>query len=212
MNPEAAITAFATLFVAIGPIDTAIVFGGLTAGVHRPERLRLAWQAVVVAGAVLLGFALFGNRVLAALHVSLDAFRVAGGVLLLLQAVQMIFAHPGGLSSLTALERREAMQPGDIAIFPLAFPVIAGPAGLTAVVLLMGQGNGDPLQVVIVLGALFLCLVLTYLGMIFTDLMHRMLKETGSNVVARLAGVVLAALAVQFIFDGIRGARLFAIG
>ncbi len=164
--------------MAIGPIDTAIVFGGLTAGVHRPERFRLAWQAIMVAGFVLLGFALFGNQVLAALRVSLDAFRVAGGILLLLQAIQMIFAHPAGLSSLTDLERREAMGPGDIAIFPLAFPVIAGPAGLT------------------------------YLCMIFTDVLHRMLKATGSNVVARLAGVVLAALAVQFIFDGIRGARL----
>ena len=106
---ELVITAFATLFVAIGPIDTAIVFGGLTAGVHRPERFRLAWQAVMVAGVVLLGFALFGNQVLAALRVSLDAFRVAGGILLLLQAIQMIFAHLTGLSSLTDLERRDAI-------------------------------------------------------------------------------------------------------
>jgi multiple antibiotic resistance protein len=78
MLSDFTITAFATLFVAIGPIDTAIVFGGLTAGVHRPERFRLAWQAVLIAGIVLLGFALFGNRLLGALHVSLDAFRVAG--------------------------------------------------------------------------------------------------------------------------------------
>lgn len=106
---------------------SAIVFGGLTAGVHRPERFRLAWQAVMVAGIVLLGFALFGNQTLAALRVSLDALRVAGGILLLLQAIQMISAHPASLSSLTDLERREAMGPGDIAIFPLAFPVIAGP-------------------------------------------------------------------------------------
>jgi multiple antibiotic resistance protein len=163
MSSELAITAFATLFVAIGPIDTAIVFGGLTAGVHRPERFRLAWQAVTVAGVVLLGFALFGNQVLVALRVSLDAFRVAGGILLLLQAIQMIFAHPAGFSSLTASERREAMGPGDIAIFPLAFPVIAGPAGLTAVVLLMGQANGDPLGSMIVLGSMLLCLLLTYI-------------------------------------------------
>jgi multiple antibiotic resistance protein len=212
MSSELAITAFATLFVAIGPIDTAIVFGGLTAGVHRPERFPLAWQAVMIAGVVLLGFALFGNQVLAALRVSLDAFRVAGGILLLLQAIQMIFAQPAGLSSLTASERREAMGPGDIAIFPLAFPVIAGPAGLTAVVLLMGQANGDPLSSMIVLGAMFLCLFLTYIGMIFTDVLHNLLKATGSNVLARLAGVILAALAVQFIFDGIRGARLVAVG
>jgi len=209
MLSDFTITAFATLFVAIGPIDTAIVFGGLTAGVHRPERFRLAWQAVLIAGIVLFGFALFGNRLLGALRVSLDAFRVAGGILLLLQAIQMIFAHPSGLSSLTALERREALEPGDIAIFPLAFPVIAGPAGLTAVVLLMGQA-GDPVGSMIVLAAMLLCLLLTYFGMIFTDVLHRVLKATGSNVLARLAGVILATLAVQFIFDGIRGARLVA--
>jgi multiple antibiotic resistance protein len=91
---EFAITAFITMFVAIGPIGTAIV-GGLTAGVHWPDRFRLAWQAIAIAGAVLLAFALLGNRVLSALHVSLDVFRVAGGILLLLQAIQMINAHPG---------------------------------------------------------------------------------------------------------------------
>src|SRR3954452_16999824 len=205
MLSDFTITAFATLFVAIGPIDTAIVFGGLTAGVHRPERYRLAWQAVLIAGIVLLGFALFGNRLLGALRVSLDAFRVAGGILLLLQAIQMIFAHPSGLSSLTALERREALEPGDIAIFPLAFPLIAGPAGLTAVVLLMGQAQGDLVKSIVVLTSAVICLALTYAGMIFTDLLNRILKTTGTNVIARLAGVIVVGLACQFIFDGVRG-------
>jgi multiple antibiotic resistance protein len=205
---EFAITTFATLFVAIGPIDTALVFGGLTGGVHRPERFRLAWRAVLIAGGVLLGFALFGVELLNALHVSLDAFRFAGGVLLLLQAIQLIFGHSAGLSTLTAGERREAMEPGDIAIFPLAFPVIAGPAGLTAVVLLKSQATGDLLRSLVVLGSMFLCLALTYIGMIFTDLLQRILKTTGTNVIARLAGVILATLAAQFIFDGIKGARL----
>ena len=103
------------------------------------------------------------------------------------------------------------MAPGDIAIFPLAFPVIAGPPGLTAIVLLMGQANDYQFGALIVLGAMLLCLCLTYLGMIFTDVLHGLLKATGSNVVARLAGVILSALAVQFIFDGIRGARLMAL-
>jgi multiple antibiotic resistance protein len=203
-----AITTFATLFVAIGPVDTALVFGGLTGDVHRPERLQLALRAVLIAGGVLFGFALFGVQLLGALHVSLEAFRFAGGVLLLLQAIQLIFGHPAGLSTLTAGERREALEPGDIAIFPLAFPVIAGPAGLTAVVLLMGQARGDFAAAVVVLTSMLLCLVLTYAGMVFTDLLHQVLKTTGSNVIARLAGVVLAALASQFIFDGIRDAKI----
>lgn len=206
---EFVITTFATLFVAIGPIDTAIVFGGLTGGIHRPERFRLALRAVLIAGGVLVGFALFGLRLLSALNVSLEAFRFAGGVLLLLQAIQLIFGHPAGLSKLTAGERREALEPGDIAIFPLAFPVIAGPAGLTAVVLLMGQAVGDLVKSAVVLASMFFCLLLTYGGMIFTDVLHRILKTTGSNVIARLAGVILAALASQFVFDGIRDARLF---
>ena len=126
-----------------------------------------------------------------------------------LQAIQMIHAHTGA-SGLTAGERREALEPGDIAIFPLAFPVIAGPAGLTAVVLLMGQAAGDPLQSAVVLGATPICLMLTYFGMIATEILHRVLRTTGTNVIGRLSGVVLAALAVQFIFDGIRGARLLA--
>lgn len=206
---ELVATAFATLFVAFGPVETAAVFGALTAGVHRPERFRLAWRSTLISGAVLLVFAICGQALLAALHVSLDAFRVAGGILLLLQATDLIFAHPTGLSSLTPGEAREAEGPGDIAIFPLAFPLIAGPASLTAVVLLMGQARGDLAASAVVLAALAACLVLTFLGMVFTEVLQRLLRETGANVIARLAGVILAALAIQFIFDGVRGARLF---
>jgi multiple antibiotic resistance protein len=208
---DLAATAFATLFVAFGPVETAAVFGGLTAGVHRPDRFRLAWQAVLIAGVVLMAFALFGVELLRTLHITLDAFRIAGGILLLMQATQLIFAHPSGLSGLTPGEEREALQPGEIAVFPLAFPLIAGPASLTAVVLLMGQVNGSPIRGAIVIGSMLACLALTYLCMISTDALQRVLKTTGSNVVARLSGLILAALAVQFIIDGIKGARLLGV-
>jgi multiple antibiotic resistance protein len=207
---ELATTAFATLLVAFGPVETAAVFGGLTAGVHRPERLRLAWQAVLIAGVVLLGFALFGVTMLAALHITLDAFRVAGGILLFIQATQLIFAHGVGLSALTHTEECEALEPGDIAVFPLAFPLIAGPASLTAVVLLMGRTGGEPVQAAVVVGCLLACLALNFICLISTEILQRVLKATASNVVARLSGMILAALAVQFIFDGLRSARLFA--
>jgi multiple antibiotic resistance protein len=206
---ELATTAVATLLVAFGPVETAAVFGGLTAGVHRPERLRLAWQAVLIAGVVLMTFALFGVATLAALHISLDAFRVAGGILLLIQATELIFAHGVGLSALTNTEEREALEPGDIAVFPLAFPLIAGPASLTAVVLLMGRTEGDPLKTAVIVAAMLACLALTYVCLISTDVLQRVLRTTASNVVARLSGMILAALAVQFIFDGLRGAHLF---
>lgn len=207
---ELAATAFATLFVAFGPVETAAVFGGLTAEVHRPERFRLAWQAVLIASAMLLAFAFFGLTVLDALHVSLDAFRVAGGILLLLQATQLILVHPGGLATLTIGEQREALEPGEIAIFPLAFPLIAGPANLTAVVLLMGRTENDLTAAAVVIGCLLACLAITYIALLSTEILGRVLKTTGANVVARLSGLILAALAVQFIFDGLKGAQLFA--
>lgn len=203
-------TSFTTLFVAFGPVETALIFGALTRGVHRPERFRLASQATVIAGIVLTFFAVLGPSLFEALQVSLDAFRVAGGILLLLQAIDLIFAHPTGLSSLTPREQREAAEPGEIAVFPLAFPVIAGPASLTAVVLLMGRAQGDLVASAVVVTCMILCLVATYVCMLFTEVISRVLRTTGANVIARLSGVILAALAVQFIFDGIRGARLFS--
>ncbi len=206
---EFAITAFTTLFIAFGPLETAPIFGGLTPGLARRQRFAIAFKAVAVAGVVLLAFSLFGLALLDALHISLDAFRVAGGILLLLQSIDLIFAHPTGLSSITPTEESEAKTLPDIAVFPLAFPLIAGPASMTAVVLLMGQAQGDLLLRGAVLAALIACLLITYLALIFTDLLHKVLRTTGSNVVARLSGVILAALAVQFIFDGLKGSRLF---
>jgi multiple antibiotic resistance protein len=206
---ELAVTAFTTLLIAFGPLETAPVFGGLTPGLPRKARFRLAFRAALIAGIVLFGFSLFGLALLDALHISLDAFRVAGGVLLLLQSIDLIFAHPTGLSSITPVEESEAKGRPDIAVFPLAFPLIAGPATMTAVLLLMGQAGDSYLRKGVVLGAVLACLVITYLAMIFTEILHRILKTTGSNVVARLSGVILAALAVQFVFDGLKGVELF---
>ena len=206
---ELAVTAFTTLFIAFGPFETAPEFGGLTLGLKRAERFKLAFRAVLIAGIVLFGFSFFGLALLGALHISLDAFRVAGGILLLLQSIDLIFAHPTGLSSITPTEESEAKGRPDIAVFPLAFPLIAGPATMTAVLLLMGQAEGDLARKGVVLGAVLACLTITYLAMIFTDVLHKILRTTGSNVVARLSGVILAALAIQFIFDGLKGSRLF---
>lgn len=201
------LSAFVTLFVTIGPVETAVVFAGLTSGVHRPDRRALAMRAVLIAGAVLLLFALGGGAMLSLLHVSLPAFRVAGGVLLFLQALSLTFSNRG-LSSISEDERREARRPGDIAVFPLAFPLIAGPGSLSAVVLLMGRSERLVESAVILL-ILAACLAITYLAMRASDLLVRRLGETGTDVIGRISGVLLAALAVQFIFDGLRQARLF---
>lgn len=202
----AVLSAFVILFVTISPIETAAVFGALTAGIHRPQRLWLAWRAVCIAGVLLLIFALGGNLLLDLLHVSMPAFRVAGGLLLFLQALALTFGSPNGLSGISQKEQREAQQPGDIAVFPLAFPLIAGPGALTAVVLLMGQG-GIAHQA-IVLAMLAANLALTYGALRIVDHLGRWLGVTGADVVGRVCGVLLAALAVQFVFDGVRQAAL----
>ncbi|MEI9988621.1 MAG: MarC family protein [Rhizomicrobium sp.] len=199
-------SAFVTLFVTIGPIETAAVFASLTTGVHRSRRTSLAARSVSIAGVMLLLFALGGNLLLGLLHVTLPAFQIAGGILLFLQALTLTFASPG-LSSISEGEHREAERPGDIAVLPLAFPMIAGPGSLSAVVLLMSRLErwSDELAVLVILAV---CLALTFVAMLLADVLQRCLGQTGSDVVGRISGVLLAALAVQFVLDGLRQSGL----
>ncbi|MGZ3275589.1 MAG: MarC family protein [Caulobacteraceae bacterium] len=201
-------SALITLLVTIGPVETAVIFAGLTGAAHRPERSNLAARSITIAGAMLLVFALGGGVALELLHVSLGAFRVAGGILLFLQALTLTFSSPG-LSSISEGEQRDAERPGDIAVFPLAFPVIAGPGSLAAVVLVMGRSATlmDGLGVV---AMLIICLALTYAAMILAEGLVRRLGQTGADVIGRISGVLLAGLAVQFVFDGLKQAALLA--
>ena len=195
---------FVTLLATVGPVETAAVFAAITHGVHRLERGQLASRSVAIAGGVLLGFAVGGGAVLSYLHVSMAAFRVAGGALLFLQALTLTFSR-SGLSSISEGEVREAEQPGDVAVFPLAFPVIAGPGALVAVVLLMSRAE-SALERAAVVAMLLACLGLTYAAMRLGDLLARWLGRTGADVVGRVSGVLLAGVAVQFIFDGLKEA------
>lgn len=199
-------SAFVTLLVTIGPVDTAAVFTSLTKGVHHRHRKSLAARAVLAAGSVLLVFAVAGNLLLALLGVSLPAFQVAGGILLFLQALTLSFSK-SGLSSISEGEHREAEKPGDIAVFPLAFPLIAGPGSLSAVVLLMGRVEGVA-NAIAILVLLLVCLAITFMAMLASDGLERLLGETGTDVVGRISGVLLAALAVQFVFEGLCQAAL----
>jgi multiple antibiotic resistance protein len=200
------LSAFVTMFVTIGPIETAVIFAGLTAGVHRPERQSLARRSVFIAGVVMVLFALAGGAALSLLHISLPAFRVAGGILLFLQAMTLTFSSPG-LSSISPSESRAAQQPGDIAVFPLAFPLVAGPGALAAVVLVMGRAN-NWMEGAAILVMLLACLTLTYLAMLGSELLVQRLGRTGADVVGRISGILLAGLAVQFVFDGLRQGAL----
>jgi multiple antibiotic resistance protein len=200
--PSSTLSSLVTLFVTIGPIETAVIFAGLTSGIHHKERRELALRSVAIAGLMLLLFAVGGNFVLSLLHISLPAFRVAGGMLLFLQALTLTFSSPG-LSSINEGERRDAEKPGDIAVFPLAFPLIASPGALSAVVLLTGRAEGV-IEYASIIAMIGLCLIITYIAMRGADVLVRCLGQTGADVIGRISGVLLAGLAVQFIFDGLQ--------
>jgi len=195
------LSSFVTLFVTIGPVETAVVFASLTAGIHRSQRRSLALRSVTIAGLVLLLFAIGGALVLSLLHISLPAFRVAGGVLLFLQALTLTFSSPA-LSSINESEKRDAEQPGDIAVFPLAFPLIAGPGSLSAAVLVMGRTDGW-VEAAGVVAMLLMCVLLTLGAMRAAERLIAVLGRTGADVVSRVSGILLAGLAVQFVFDGL---------
>ncbi|WP_404710406.1 MarC family protein [Sphingomonas sp. MMS24-J13] len=205
MHPAPSIlSSFVTLLVTVGPVETAVVFASLTAGIHRGERTRLAIRSTAIAGLVLLLFAVGGNVALGLLHISLPAFRVAGGLLLFLQALSLTFSGPG-LSSISEGERHDAERPGDIAVFPLAFPLIAGPGSLSAAILLMGRTERW-IEGLGVIAMIAVCLGLTYGAMRAAERLVALLGATGADAVRRISGVLLAGLAIQFVFDGLERA------
>ena len=202
-------SALTTLFVAIGPVEVASMFLALTAGMTAPHRRKLAILSATTALTVLLLFALGGIQLLELIGVGLPAFRTAGGVLLLMVSADLLLAQHSAISSITSTEEHEAkLQKTDIAIFPLAIPLTAGPGSMTAMVLLMGKAQTLP-EDSIVVGALVLMIFITFLSMLLSDRLMRVLGVTGANVIARVSGIFLAALAMQFIFDGLSASHLF---
>ena len=196
------VSAFVTLFVVVDPVGVAVVAGGLTHGLSRDSRRSIAMRGTLIAGVLLILFAFGGEWLLRALGIGVPALRVAGGVLLFLLAIDMVFARPSGIRNPTAPEQEEASHRNDIAVFPLAFPLLAGPGALTSVVLLMARA-ATPADSALVIGALMAVLVLAFLALRFTDRVTRLLGVTGANVVGRISGVILAALAAQFVLDGL---------
>ncbi len=196
------ISAFVTLFVVVDPVGVAVVAGGLTHGMSADLRRSIVWRGVAIAGAILIVFAFGGEALLRALGITLPALRVAGGLLLFLLSIDMVFARPSGIRSPTEPEQAEAHQRNDIAVFPLAFPLLAGPGALTSVVLLMSRAD-TPVAAGIVIGALVAVLALAFLALYFTNWLTGLLGVTGANVIGRISGVILAALAAQFVLDGL---------
>jgi multiple antibiotic resistance protein len=196
------ISAFVTLFVVVDPVGVAVVTGGLTHGLSAESRHSIAWRGVAIAGAILIVFAFGGEALLRALGITLPALRIAGGSLLFLLSIDMVFARPSGIRNPTEPEQAEANQRNDIAVFPLAFPLLAGPGALTSVVLLMARAE-TAVAAGIVLGALVAVLLLAFLALYFTNRVSGLLGITGANVIGRVSGVILAALAAQFVLDGL---------
>ena len=206
MTQAEAITAFVALFVVIDPIGLAPLFIALTRGAAARARLIIGARAVAVAAALLLVFGLAGEAVLEFLGISLPAFQIAGGILLFLTALDMLFdrrtkrredqAHTMEGDQTSAME-------DDPSIFPLAMPLIAGPGAIATVILLSGQAQGDPLYIAQVMGVASAVLGVVLLLFSLATPVERLLGPTGINVVTRLLGMLLAALSVQFVLNGI---------
>ncbi len=192
------------MFVVIDPPGVTAMFAALTRGGDKSYQRRMAIKATLLSAGILFVFTFIGSRLLHALGVSLPAFKIAGGILLFLVAIDMIFARQSGLRSATVREQEEARFKEDISVFPLAFPLIAGPGALTTVILLAGNAQGSILAFVSVLVVLAVVLLITLTALLSSGLLMRVLGVTGSNVLGRLLGVVLAAMAVQFVIDGVR--------
>ena len=200
---ETFIIAAATFFATVGPFDVAAIYAALTTQATATEKRKMAARGVLLAGVILFFFALFGENLLASMGVSLPAFSTAGGILLLLIGIEMVFARHSGAISTTHEENQDSAAKNDVAVFPLAMPLIAGPGSMGAIILLSAKAKNDYALQAAVFGGLVAVLALTYTSILLVNQLQKFLGVTGMQVIARTFGVLLTALAVQFIFDGI---------
>jgi multiple antibiotic resistance protein len=199
MDSAFLITAFATLFVVIDPPGLVPLFIALTQGMDAERRRRMATRACVIAAALLLLFGLAGESILTFIGISMPAFRIAGGILLFLTALDMLFER--------RTKRREDQKSDpdhDPSVFPLATPLIAGPGAIATVILLVGQSGPGWAGAMAVMGLMLGMIAVTWAFLLASPPLERMLGRTGTIVITRLLGMLLAALSVQFVIDGVR--------
>jgi multiple antibiotic resistance protein len=201
---EQLIKFFVVFFVVVDPISLVPLFAGLAHGASASYKRKMAGKSAAIALAICILFAFGGARFLSIMGISLSSFRIAGGTLLFLISLEMVFARTSGTKSTTP-EREEAMKREDISVFPLAFPFIAGPGALATILLTAAEVWGKPLQFLGFLVVVVLVMTICWVLMLVTPRLMKVIGVTGANVMSRLSGVVLAALAVQFIVEGIRG-------
>lgn len=202
------ISAAVTMLVVIDPIGLAPIFLAVTSDLSLEERRMVAWRSSGIALCILVVFGVIGAPMLAALGITLPAFRIAGGLLLFAISFEMVFGerHERKIDTADSIAREHHLR--NLAVFPLAIPLMAGPGAITAMLLLAGDAKGAPTE----LAALFIITVLVIASCLITYLaaerVDRWLGITGNAILSRLLGVLLAALAVQFVIDGIRASLL----
>jgi multiple antibiotic resistance protein len=202
MDARFVATAFATAFTIIDPIGMIPMTLAATSRVSPERRNQIVDQAVLVAAGIMLFMGVVGRVILDYLGITLPAFMIAGGILLFLIAIDMLFARPTRAKA-TQAEEKEAAATENPAVFPLAVPMIAGPGTIATVLLLVNLSHGDRLDLTIVAFAYGVALIVTWLCMRGSALLQRGIGTTGINVVTRLLGIILAALAVQFVVNGL---------
>ena len=200
------ITAFSTLFIIIDPPGLTPMFIALTQGTDSKERRAIAFRACLVAAGLMLLFLVLGEAVLGFVGISMDAFRIAGGILLFLTALEMLFQRRQARREGNASDGQEHTD--DPSVFPLALPLIVGPGTITTIILLAGDARSAT-DFAAVAGVLCAVLLIVLMAFLAAPAIERALGRVGLNIVTRLLGMLLAALAVQFVLDGLRG---FGIG
>lgn len=201
---ELFLSAFVTFFVVIDPPGCAPIYAGLTKGASAAQARNMALRATMIASIILLIFALFGQELLGALHIELNSFRIAGGLMLFFIAFDMVFEKRTQRRESRAEKIAATPEIEDVSVFPMAMPMLAGPGAIAAVMLLMNEANGlsESLEV---LAALAAVLVITAGSLVAAGPLIRLLGDKVEAVITRLLGVLLAALAAQYVIDGLKG-------
>lgn len=200
---ELFISAFITFLVIIDPPGCAPIFASLTTGAPRDLRRAMAIRAVVVGTLILFTFALFGEQFLRALGISLDAFRIAGGIMLFLIALEMVFERRSQRREDRAQKVIEDHEVEDVSVFPMAMPMIAGPGSIASIMLMMARSEGLA-ETLVVLAAMFAVMAITLVALLLAGPLMQVVGPRIEVVITRLLGVILAALAAQFVIDGIK--------
>jgi multiple antibiotic resistance protein len=204
---ELFVSAFVTLFVVIDPPGCAPIYAGLTKGATPAQSRSMAARACLIAGIILVVFALFGESLLGALHIDLDSFRIAGGIMLFVIALDMVFEkrtqRREQRAEKVAAENARTPEVDDVSVFPMAMPMLAGPGAIASIMLLTAKAHGMD-GTLVVLGALAAVLALTLVSLIAATPLMRLFGDRVEAVITRLLGVLLAALAAQYVVDGIK--------